>query len=115
MPNIAASDTCPLPLGAITITGQNQTDETCPLVASQRPKPISCATKLDTETADQISAAMVTKSECKNVTWPNGTGIGGQCDPSKKDKKSESSLLLSDLRTVIFPIFLFGFIFCLGW
>jgi hypothetical protein len=95
IPDEKAFDPCPLNIGMIGITGQNQTDSVCPLLSSPRPA-ATCAFKVDSQTFDQISKTMVDTSKCKNVTWPGGTGIGNRCDPNKATAKSESSTLQWD-------------------
>ena len=72
----------------VGITGQNQTNATCPVISRPRPDPEPCAFSVDKQVADRVSAEMVKASQCENVTWPNGTGIGRRCDPSKTSNKS---------------------------
>lgn len=88
MPDIATFGPCPFTLGIVGITGQNQTDADCPLVSTPSPAPTSCAFTVDSQAFDQISKAMVDTSKCKNVTWPNGTGIGNHCDQSSTPAKN---------------------------
>jgi len=74
MPNLTDPGACPLPLGAIKVIGHNETNAACPLISNPRPAPIACTSKFDAETADQISAAMVTSSHCETVS--------GQMEPA---------------------------------
>jgi hypothetical protein len=63
MPDLIDPGACTSPLGAIKFTGQNETNATCPLISNPRPAPIPCASKFDAESADQLSAAIVTASD----------------------------------------------------
>jgi hypothetical protein len=108
MPDITASSPCAVPLAALGFAGQNQTNATCPLLSSPNPTPIPCAFSVDKQVADQVAKEMVTRSNCNGVTWPNGTGIGTQCNTSKTGKKSiaNSSPLQWNLFVAALPILL---------
>lgn len=115
MPDIAASGPCPLPLAVIGMMGPNQTNPTCPLLTSPRPPPVSCAFSVDTQIADQISKAMVEASTCKNVTWPNGTGIGNPCDTVSLSKlKSDTNVLHWNSLAALLPALCLAFMLAFG-
>jgi hypothetical protein len=79
MPILSASNTCLSPWRTISIGDRDQSNDTCTPTYPEHP-PTSCAFSVDEQVVDQISRQMVINSGCKNVTWPNSTGIGYRCD-----------------------------------
>jgi hypothetical protein len=106
LPDIAAPGPCPLPLGAVGFAGQNQTNATCPQLASPRADPVSCAFTVTKEMSDQVAKQMLAESKCDNTTWPSGTGIGQRCNTSTLKHKSDGAVLRRSLLTMAVPIVL---------
>jgi hypothetical protein len=92
MPNLKAFGDCAPTIGAISIETQLQTNDTCVQPSSPQPNPVPCAYSVDQNTVDQVAKEMIKVTRCENVTWPNGTGIGNQCQFGKTIG-SESNVL----------------------
>jgi hypothetical protein len=113
MPNLIASGPCPFTMGVVGITGQNQTDETCPLVSTPRPAP-TCGFTVDNLVVDQVTKAMVDISECKNVTWPSGTGVGKDC-PKSAETTSKGNARERNSFAMVLSLIIFASLSSLGW
>jgi hypothetical protein len=113
MPNLTDLGPCPFTLGVVGITGQNQTDETCPLVSTPRPAS-TCGFTVDKPMADQVAKTMVDVSMCKNVTWPGGAGIGYQCSQIV-DTTSEGSRLERNFFALMVSLVTLGLLSKLEW
>jgi hypothetical protein len=111
MPNLMASGPCPLPLYAVGITGENKSDEKCPLVSTPPPAP-SCGFPVDKLVVDQVAKAMVDVSGCKNTTWPGGTGVGYRCSNSVETTSKGSRLERSSFALVVSLV---GLLSALEW
>jgi hypothetical protein len=113
MPNLTASGPCPFTLGVVGITGQNQTDEKCPLVSTPRPAS-TCGFTVDKPVVDQVAKAMVDISGCKNVTWPGGTGVGNHCSKSV-ETTSEGNRRERNFFAIVISLVTLGLLSSLGW
>jgi hypothetical protein len=69
------------PLGAIGILGTNGSEYgfPCPIRQDPPPETDEYLFKADYSVAKEVAHAMVGRSECRNQSWPNVTGLLGPC------------------------------------
>jgi len=108
VPDIEEGDHCPLPIGAISVLEQLESDGNgeCPLLgdSQEEPHPVqTCAASIDAAAASQVASQMLNDSSCTEGQWPDPTGLIGPC--MEEDSGAGRSLVrLFPLLAVVFVI-----------
>ncbi|KAI3544082.1 hypothetical protein CTAM01_00509 [Colletotrichum tamarilloi] len=75
IPSLVDTTSCPDFVGSFQITGNSHDyGDICPVVSDKEPTSEACEIKMDAALETQVKAAMLTRANCQNGTWPDPEG-----------------------------------------
>ncbi|KAF1831634.1 hypothetical protein BDW02DRAFT_571824 [Decorospora gaudefroyi] len=104
VPNVTAAGPCSLPLGAMALGKEMETDSAaaaCPVVQPCLQCTQKCALVVDEAVAERVAKAMLRAAPCAHPSWPGGDSLVGKCDTKLGRKGWWRDVLMTTLMAVV--------------